>query len=62
MKRVTSILAILFILGAGSMLAACGPPEDIDEDELEEAMEQSQDGSMDEGGMGDDMEGGGDDW
>lgn len=49
MKPWMSILAILFILASGSMLAACEPPEDIDQQELDDAMQDDgQDGGNDD--------------
>lgn len=66
MNQWLRVLAIVFLLGAGAMLSACGPPDDIDEEELEEAMEEGMDeGSLEDNAeedMGDGMEddGGGD--
>ncbi len=67
MNQWLRVLAVVFLLGGGAMLSACGPPDEIDEQELEEAMEDG----MDEGSLDDDMEDdmgdgmqddGGDDW
>lgn len=46
MRKWASMLAILFVLTGGLALSACEPPEDIEEDDL--------DNSMDNNGEGDD--------
>lgn len=48
MKKWLSVLAVVFMLGSGAVLTACGPPEDIDDEELDEAMDEAQDESMDD--------------
>ncbi len=47
MKRWMSLLAVLFLLGGGAMLSACGPPDEIDEQELEDAMDDDMGGDDD---------------